>query len=79
MINLNRKIIKRAKELLGDKSLKVEFLLTELERERREVHKMKSRMNKQRRYIQEAEERIQVLETEAEKQYNSAEQDTKIK
>ena len=32
-------------------------------------------MNKQRKYIQEAEERINRLESEAEKQYNTAEQD----
>ena len=74
-MQLDKSIIKRAKELLGDKSLKVEFLLTELEHERREVHKIKSRINKQRKYIHEAEERIQQLESEAEQKYNTAEQD----
>ena len=74
-MKVNQKIIDRAKELLGDKSLRVEFLLTELERERREVDKIKSRMNFQRKYIQEAEERIHRLEESAEQQYNTAEQD----
>jgi DNA mismatch repair protein MutS2 len=74
-MKVNQKIIDRAKELLGDKSLRVEFLLTELERERREVDKIKSRMNFQRKYIQEAEERIQKLEESAEQQYKTAEQD----
>jgi DNA mismatch repair protein MutS2 len=74
-MKVDKNIILRAKELLGDKSLRVEFLLTELERERREVEKVKSRMNKQRKYIQEAEERIQRLEADAEQQYETAEQD----
>ena len=74
-MQIKQQIIDRAKELLGDKSLRVELLLTELERERREVDKIKTRINHQRKYIQEAEERIQGLEHEAEKQYETAAQD----
>jgi len=73
-MGLQNSVLTRSKSLLGDKALRVETLLTELEHERREVTKMKSRMNRQRKYIQEAEEHIQQLQEKAELDYQSAEQ-----
>lgn len=73
-MNMSNLILERAKQLLGNKALRVEELLTELERERREVSNMKSRMNRQRKYINEAEERIQDLQEKAEIEYQTAEQ-----
>tara|TARA_B100000941_G_scaffold290895_1_gene275665 strand:- start:1925 stop:4312 length:2388 start_codon:yes stop_codon:yes gene_type:complete len=73
-MKIDNNVIDRAKELLGDKSLKVELLLSELEKERRELKKIKNRMQKQRKYIQEAEDRIHTFEYEAEKKYNEAEE-----
>ena len=71
-MKIDNNVIDRAKELLGDKSLKVELLLSELEKERRELKKIKNRMQKQRKYIQEAEDRIHTFEFEAEKKYNES-------
>ena len=73
-MKIDNNVINRAKELLGDKSLKVELLLSELEKERRELKKTKNRIQKQRKYIQEAEDRILAFEFEAEKKYNEAEE-----
>lgn len=73
-MGIPNKVLTRSKTLLGNKILRVETLLSELEQERREVKKIKLRLNHQRKYIKNVEEHIQSLEQRTKEEYKNVEQ-----
>ena len=74
-MGLENKIINRAKELIGDNSVKLEAILNQLESERNETKRLREQIKKREASINTKEAHIQKLQSQVKKEHKHAKVD----